>query len=493
VVRRILPFIRQHETHRQLVGRARPNVGRRRAGLNAIVVPASRPAVNLDHAVTLARAMDCQLLVLCSREARAAEVSELLAARCFTQAVVVDLPDSYKHSLLDFTSSRLTKGELPEVCENPNGDLSTKRNLGLLLARMQGWEHIFFMDDDIRDVASADLYSTVAMLGHYRSAGMSVSDFPDNSVVCHAHRVTGASQDIFVSGSVLAVNSFEATGFFPEVYNEDWLFFYEDARSRRLGWSDRNATQLHFDPFDRPQRAERQEFGDVLAEGLYALLHLGGGTTDATRDFWEDFLSARRRFLEGITERADPVSVDVRVKMLASVQAAMTCLTQIKPDMCDTYVKAWRDDLDRWTEDMKSIPSIGSVESAVRELGLEPAESGRINRVLSASATGRTKFAASGPVVLPQGATVDLLQGQWARSPRGRCRKGRAALLAPQPTPDAEPSRVAATFGRVAKFADLVKLQPPFPRPGRTEPRSGPLTEADGPYGLLTQSHDTTK
>ena len=24
-------------------------------------------------------------------------------------------------------------------------------------------------------------------------------------------------------------------GFFPEIYNEDWLFFYDDARTRQLG------------------------------------------------------------------------------------------------------------------------------------------------------------------------------------------------------------------------------------------------------------------
>lgn len=92
VVRQILPFVRQHGTHRQLIGRARPAVGRRRPGLDAIIVPASRPAANMDHAVTLARAANSQLVVLCSRQADSDQVSELLAARCFDQAVVAELP-----------------------------------------------------------------------------------------------------------------------------------------------------------------------------------------------------------------------------------------------------------------------------------------------------------------------------------------------------------------------------------------------------------------
>ena len=246
MVHRIIPFARQHETHRQLVGLARPGLGRRKPHLDAIIVPAARPAGNLDHAVTLARAVGCTLVVLCSKEAQAAEVSELLAARGFGQAVVADIPDDYDHHVLDFASSRLMRSELPPFFENPNGDLSVKRNLGLLLARMLGWERVFFMDDDIRDVASADIFAAIAMLGRYRSVGMRVTDFPDNSVVCHAHRETGAAQDIFISGSVLATNCFEATSFFPEIYNEDWLFFYDDAHLRRLRVvrPERNATAI---------------------------------------------------------------------------------------------------------------------------------------------------------------------------------------------------------------------------------------------------------
>ena len=153
VVRQILPFVRQHDNHRQLIGRARQAIGRRRPRLDAIIVPASRPAANIDHAVTLARAADSQLVVLCSRQADSGQVSELLAARCFDRAVVADLPDGYTNERMNFTSSGVVRGEMPDSRENPNGDLSLKRNLGLLLARMAGWERIFFMDDDIRDIS----------------------------------------------------------------------------------------------------------------------------------------------------------------------------------------------------------------------------------------------------------------------------------------------------------------------------------------------------
>lgn len=378
MVRRVRPFIRQHETHRHLAGRRLPVLSRWLTALDAIIVPASRPAAeNLVHAVDLAKALNCRLVVFCSRQARAAEANALAAARQFDRVLAIDLPSGYSHKLLDFASSGITRGELPAVCENPNGDLSTKRNLGLLLARMAGWERIFFMDDDIRKVAPDDLRATISMLGQYQTAGMRVTDFPDNSVVCHANRMTGRAQDVFVSGSVLAVNTMKPFNFFPEVYNEDWLFFYDDARSGQLGSSDRHATQLSYDPFEQPQRAERQEFGDVLAEGLYALLDEGEGITAATAEYWNQFLVARRIFLENILKRADKVDPDIQAKMVSAVQTAMLSLMQTKPAIYENYVKAWRKDISAWAENVKHLPRSLSVETALGELGLTGSASGQ--------------------------------------------------------------------------------------------------------------------
>ena len=56
--------------------------------------------------MTLARAVNCQLVVLCSLSAQAAEVNELLALRNFTEAVVVDLPEGYTLPKLDLFTSK---------------------------------------------------------------------------------------------------------------------------------------------------------------------------------------------------------------------------------------------------------------------------------------------------------------------------------------------------------------------------------------------------
>jgi hypothetical protein len=248
--------------------------------------------------------------------------------------------------------------------------------LGLLLARMLGWSRIFFMDDDVRGVSLTDLRATVSMLDRYRSVGMRVTDYADNSVVCHAHRATGANQDVFVSGSVLAVNCQEPFGFFPEIYNEDWLFFYDDARAGQLGWSGLDVTQLPYDPFEDVGRAERQEFGDVLAEGLYALLHIGSGVTDATVGYWNKFMTTRKNVLEQIIGRADSVAPEIGQNIVRAVQTAMLRLMQIQPKAFEDYIEAWRDDLRVWAERLETVPRAGSMEEALEVLVLGSAQRG---------------------------------------------------------------------------------------------------------------------
>jgi len=370
-----LPGIRQYDTHGELIGRGDPPAAPAPArDLDAIIVPASRPAANLDHAVTLARAARSQLVVLCSRQAQAGAVHELLAARSFAQAIVIELPSGYDHPLMEFATSQSARMDLPEACTTRDTDLSMKRNVGLILARMLGWQRVFFMDDDIRDIHLPALHATVSMLGQYRSVGMRVTSFPDNSVVCHAHRETGAFQDVSVSGSALAVDCAGCISFFPDIYNEDWLFFFHDAAERKLGCSGLNATQLRYDPFKDPQRAAGQEFGDLLAEGLYALLHRGGDAWQATRDYWVDFLNARRRFLDAIIERCGEAKEPLRQKIFDAVTAAQECSAQIRPEQCARYVELWLQDRERWQRRLKETPHISSIKGALDQLGLAAAE-----------------------------------------------------------------------------------------------------------------------
>jgi hypothetical protein len=301
-----------------------------------------------------------------------------LAIRSYRKAIVIDVPASYSHELFRFPRLSAINGELPEERLLYSTDLSLKRNIGLVMARMLKWQRIFFLDDDIRDVSYSDLQSTVNMLGSFAAAGLWITEFPDNSIVCHANRITGGSQDVFVSGAALAVDSAADIGFFPNVYNEDWLFFFNYAAEKRLANSGLEVTQLRYDPFAKPRRAAWQEFGDVLAEGLYTSLHPGPAVDVETADYWGHFLEARWNFLEDVATRAagrgplEYLGQTVhRGQVVYSVKRAQKCLQAIDADLCARYVQAWRKDLDGWRERVAGIGQL-STEEALAALRLAP-------------------------------------------------------------------------------------------------------------------------
>jgi hypothetical protein len=398
--------IRQHNTHRSLTRQGK-QLGARPAALSldAIIVPGTRPAAYLDHAGTLARAAKCPLVVLCSHFLDGREVKEYLDARSFSGAIVIELPAEYSHPVFDFQGLLGVKDQMPPACGAHVTDLSMKRNVGLVLAKMMGWRRIFFLDDDIRDIAYPDLQQTVNMLGSFSAAGMWVTDFPDNSIVCHANRITGGSQDVFVSGAALAVDCGDDIGFFPDIYNEDWLFFFDAASKGELGNSCLKATQLYYYPFANAGRAAWQEFGDLIAEGLYALLHLGLEVEQATSTYWGRFLEARRNFLEDTLSRVGEAPADMQVEITASLHSALKCLSGITPDFCARYVKAWREDLKHWKRRWADIREMPSVDAALAALGLVTIRSDSTNRILHPQ-DRITLAPVPGPVTIPQSDTA---------------------------------------------------------------------------------------
>jgi hypothetical protein len=484
--------IRHYPTHSPLTGTGPQPELLNGLRLDAIVVPATRPAGYLDQALTLARDAGCWLVVLCSGQLDAAGAREYADARSrsYGKVVIVDLPAEYSHELLHFPRLGSIKSELPQACDYYTTDLSIKRNIGLILARMLKWHRIFFLDDDIRDVTYSHLQSTVDMLGSYSAAGLWITEFPDNSIVCHANRMTGEEQDVFVSGAALAVNCDTELCFFPDIYNEDWLFFFDYASQGDLANSQLKVTQLEYSPFARPQRAAWQEFGDLIAEGLYSLVHCNLPIERATREYWEVFLGVRRAFLEGIIARAQAPRPDIPEELTTSVGEAVKTLLTIQPELCERYVQAWREDMVDWKKRVADLPEMPSIEAALHELGLTVVRSaGPAGRTLPRQEEVLPRFTA-GPVVIPlSGAMREMSQ-----------RVGMAAVTA---TDAGHPVGERTDFNRrrwwrlgIGRPRDRVPSVdragvpaplPPAPRPvGSTQQPVAPSADAGEPALALT-------
>jgi hypothetical protein len=337
------------------------------APLDAIVVPTARPATQLRGAAMVARQLGCPLVALCSGPARAADLDRVLGKVRGLELVAIDLPKGYHHDAVRFSTSGIA-----EATVGRRTDTSLKRNLGLLLARLHGWERMVFLDDDIEVPDPADLSRAAALLGAFDTVSLAIDGYPDNSVVCHAYRITGGTQDTFVGGGALAVAPQRTQAFFPDTYNEDWFFLLDKAKLRPVAVTGK-VYQQPYDPFADPWRAWSEEFGDVLAEGVFWLLDHGRRVKDADVAHWTRFLRERALFIDDVTAKVRELEPDpARTRMLAALSASRRRHSQLTAELCEAYLRAWSADRTRWQRVLDGLPTGRSTGAALHHLGLVP-------------------------------------------------------------------------------------------------------------------------
>jgi hypothetical protein len=291
--------------------------------------------------------------------------------RC-PRLLAIDVPKGHVHELLRFSTSALAPRQ------SGRRDTSHKRNLGLLLAHMVGWKRILFLDDDITVGAPADVTRAAGLLDRYDSVGLSIGGFPDNSVVCHAHRIGQGEQDTFVGGGALAVSVPRTLSFFPEIYNEDWFFLLDKIRLQPVAVTG-VALQQEYDPFAHSDRAMYEEFGDVLAEGVFWLLDQHRRVQDATQPFWRWFLEKRGWFIDDVARRIQNEEFDpaLRQRILVALAVAQRQRESISAELCAEYLRAWRADRTRWRNVVAALPTGRDPEAVVRSFGLRYTSGGR--------------------------------------------------------------------------------------------------------------------
>jgi hypothetical protein len=334
--------------------------------LDAIVVPTIRPRL-LQAAAALADELGCALVVLCSKPEQAARAA-LECGEAGSGTLVTHVPRSVEDKL----PSRLTfQHPEKDIARSCHIDIARKRNVGLQLARLCGWRTVMFLDDDIRDLTASSVSRAAGLTACFQAVGFEISQYPDNSVVCHAHRLTGSKQDVFPGGSALVIDAARCDTLFPPVYNEDWLFLFDAVQSRSVAVAGA-LTQVEYQPFARPDRAASEEFGDVIAEGLYRLIHEGADLTAATQGYWRDVLERRLRLIEDIATRL--VLLDEHEPVIGSALMSLTAARKrsamISALACMSFVRAWRTDLAAWQQMLMNLPLVGDLADAARFLNL---------------------------------------------------------------------------------------------------------------------------
>ncbi|MFI7588080.1 hypothetical protein ACIB24_13510 [Spongisporangium articulatum] len=272
------------------------------------VGPDPRACPGILLGLRLAADTGCRVLVIRSGPASEADFPwDLVALDVRARVHVIDFDDVNRrwHAAQDILE------------RDPSGyDVAAKRNLALVVAVVLGWEQVLFLDDDMEESPHSDGLNAanVAEVGEWMrrervdAVGWSCTDFPDNSVVCHARRLAGRPQSTFIGAGALLVAVSEKTPFFPDMYNEDWFFLIALAAARedRFGALGRvgTVTQEEYDPYTL-DRVERQERGDVLAEGLLNLLEDGGDlfapdSQALQPEFWRRAVRSRLRMITAL-------------------------------------------------------------------------------------------------------------------------------------------------------------------------------------------------
>jgi hypothetical protein len=379
-----------HGSHRSLIWSADESVPSAR--VDAIFVPTARPVAYLKAAAAAALELRCPLVTLHSKKwTNAFEAAAYLDPA--VDLIAIDVPDSAQLNLPELETSRL----LARTIFKQRTDLSTKRNLALVLSHKLRWNRIVFLDDDIRVPNPLDLGRAVGLLDTHTAVGLGIGGFPDNSVVCHAFRASGGKQETFVGGGAMAVAMKRNRSFFPNIYNEDWFFLLDAGKRLQPVATVGQVLHYPYDPY-RVERARAEEFGDVLAEGIFWLLDQGKPASDGDLGHWRDFLERRKQFILQVRSMvASQIRIDAaeRTRMEEALTAALGRCNCITPKLCVDYTKALAIDQERWQrhlqqiwrqprrsreEALRSVTARGAPPltwytttcAAVRELGLKP-------------------------------------------------------------------------------------------------------------------------
>jgi hypothetical protein len=328
----------------------------------------------LRSSIGLARRVQAPLIVACSGAASQAEVIKI-ATQARTEVFAFDMPRGDPLGVEFATSG---DERLSAVSPGWKSDLSVKRNIGLVLARLMGWTRLMFLDDDIYGVGQRDVTALAAALEGHSVGALIPKRYPDNSVVCHAYRLSGGKQDVFATASGMGVRcDRDDLPFFPNLYNEDWFFFADQAAARRIARAG-ESRQYRYDPYRDPSRAAREEFGDLLAEGLYARLDISEGIWDVDTGYWRDFIKRRMAFHEQVVKALGEVDAwheGEAARAARSVRAAQDQLAKITPELCQRFVQLWHDDLVKWRDYLAGLPRLDSTVAAFKYLGIDPAVS----------------------------------------------------------------------------------------------------------------------
>ena len=227
-------------------------------------------------------------------------------------------------------------------------DLPLKRNYALWHAYKNRFRRILLLDDDIRELNADRLRAGTNALSRWGIVGYFVDPFPDTSVIGHVELNVGESVRPFLSGSCLFVQTDRPVGFFPQIYNEDWIFMApEIAKGHILSLG--SIEQAPYDPFCDDSLSVFQEPGEIIAGGLFALLAVSDYDRRLELSSWGEILSLRRSWLRYLTGLVQDQP------LRRAVDKALEKCETISAKDCVGFIEDWEYDRLQWNRTLREL------------------------------------------------------------------------------------------------------------------------------------------
>ena len=294
---------------------------------------------------------------------------------------------------------RTSAPQVPRGERRPrSSDLSTKRNLGLLLARLNGWNKIVFVDDDITLTRAGSLRApgpaprAAADRGHgLPGLPGQLRRVPRAAARQASHRTTSSPARSWASTATTCRSPSSPTSTTKTGSSSA-------RRSARLELANvGDATQAPYKPFADPEPSTPRGVRGparrraVLADRRGPAASRRQKTIDsidyrelfefATANFGRSSSEARRETLRGNPARLSKSLATAEARQRAAVVDARAeqQLSTITPELCVAFLDAWQEDLGEWETTVEATNNVSSTWEAMNELGLRKwrlAESG---------------------------------------------------------------------------------------------------------------------
>ncbi|MBI5557031.1 MAG: hypothetical protein HY885_05290 [Deltaproteobacteria bacterium] len=267
------------------------------------------------------------------------------ALKQYPNAKILFVDDSRFVSLFN---NLKTSGHKLSVADCWCWDLPIKRNYAIYFSLKERFRKILLIDDDMIGINQTIIETGTHLLEQFVAVGSFVENFPDTSIIGHVEIEQHVNVKCFLSGSFLFVSPQQIKSFFPKIYNEDWLFMIPMILDSKICTAG-DIHQKSYDPFHKPEKAVFQEFGEVIAEGLFALLSKSAFNLRHSKEIWNDVINNRKTLLiELLGNTKNKLQMNI-------IGKAISKNAELNPSDCIDYIYSLDHDTDSWCTFLKEI------------------------------------------------------------------------------------------------------------------------------------------